>query len=832
MGGTETVAAFGVIAVGWALVHFLWQGALLHVALLAALRFIPTARIQLRYALALVALLLMAIAPAATLMLTVQQSDVVLDGLVAGAAPEGSGTAPMLPSLTALRAGAADLPREVRLVELPALVGAEAVALRARAVPLLPWVVYTWLAGASLFTLRLLGGARSASRLRTHGLTPAPRWLASATARLADRLGLGHARVMVSARAPVPMVVGALRPVVLVPASVLSGLPPTQLELIIAHELAHIRRWDVLVNYVQCAIEAVLFYHPSVWMVSRLVRAEREHCCDAAAVATCEDPVGYARALSELAMLSRPLNVGAAATGGPLVTRVRRVLGRIESPLAPLGVSVAACVMAVILGAGSAYALQTSDDQVARVVTNPALASRLVGDEIHALLRRAHELPAAERLVLLEALAPVAADEAQARDLFLYAAATLPPSEQAVAVDRLLAQADGSDRDGAASGMVVVGPNEVPNFRSVGFMAAPLLEPGFDLGRARLAGHDGGEFPPGRQFVYIQSLVPPGSGLDRSRLLERIDFERFRGVGFSSPERFHILLVKSATIDYSMPPYSDLDFTLEELLEHPDAVKVEGPWSLWVDAANLVTYRISIINAPLADDAVLSANAASQFACVEDGKVVGTVAGYWPAASDEHLIELFDACLGGVWGAEWDITPYAAGRLAPAFELSDGAGGRLSLADLSGRPFVLVAPAPMAQEPVTVPEGAFITRAVEPAAADRVSQLEALIRETAVDARLVVVALPYAHGGVVMEAGEVAVELRKQLGVHVYEDASGTFMFRYAQFVSRQNPVLLVGGDGLIVDAYVDMPTGEVAFLDIQGPSLSEGLQRLLASTP
>ena len=92
----------------------------------------------------------------------------------------------------------------------------------------------------------------------------------------------------------VPTVIGWLRPVVLMPASALSGMGPQQLEAILAHELAHIRRHDYLVNLLQTVVETLLFYHPAVWWLSGRIRVERENCCDDLAVSLCGDPYAYA----------------------------------------------------------------------------------------------------------------------------------------------------------------------------------------------------------------------------------------------------------------------------------------------------------------------------------------------------------------------------------------------------------------------------------------------------------------------------------------------------------------------------------------------------------
>lgn len=114
---------------------------------------------------------------------------------------------------------------------------------------------------------------------------------------------------------------------ILLPVGALAGLPPQQLEAIIAHELAHIRRHDYLVNLLQAVIEALLFYHPAVWWVSRQIRQEREHCCDDLAVAVSGDLMTYARALLEMEQLRAAApQLAVAAYGGLLMNRIQRLL--------------------------------------------------------------------------------------------------------------------------------------------------------------------------------------------------------------------------------------------------------------------------------------------------------------------------------------------------------------------------------------------------------------------------------------------------------------------------------------------------------------------------
>src|SRR5208282_2469549 len=120
-------------------------------------------------------------------------------------------------------------------------------------------------------------------------------------ARLAKRLAISRKVCLwESAIAHTPAVIGWIRPVVLLPASAISGLAPSQIEALLAHELAHIRRQDYLVNLLQTAIETLLFYHPATWWISRQIRNERENCCDDIAAKTTESPVIYARALAKL----------------------------------------------------------------------------------------------------------------------------------------------------------------------------------------------------------------------------------------------------------------------------------------------------------------------------------------------------------------------------------------------------------------------------------------------------------------------------------------------------------------------------------------------------
>ena len=154
------------------------------------------------------------------------------------------------------------------------------------------------------------------------------------------------------------------KPVIVLPLSALAGLSPWQVEAIIAHELAHIKRWDLLVNAFQIATETLLFYHPAVWWVNRVIRNEREHCCDDVAVAACGNAHDYARALAQLEE-SRSASVWAmAANGGVLSTRIGRLLGikRAAGSMSVAGLAVIGglCVAGVLLAGTTVAQLQSS----------------------------------------------------------------------------------------------------------------------------------------------------------------------------------------------------------------------------------------------------------------------------------------------------------------------------------------------------------------------------------------------------------------------------------------------------------------------------------------
>jgi len=218
----------------------------------------------------------------------------------------------------------------------------------------LSWIYLAWMMGVTGLTLRLVGGWLLVYRIKCLA-DPVHNGLRERVESLRQNLGIRHqVQVLRSALVRVPMVVGWFKPVVLIPGSLVTGIPAAELEALLAHELSHIRRYDYLVNGLQAFVETVFFFHPMVWWVSKRIRVEREHCCDDLAL-TAADKLTYTKALLELeehkgAGLTFSYS-GVRADGGHLVSRIRRLATPTESAGNPVvKLMSGAAVAAMIIG--------------------------------------------------------------------------------------------------------------------------------------------------------------------------------------------------------------------------------------------------------------------------------------------------------------------------------------------------------------------------------------------------------------------------------------------------------------------------------------------------
>lgn len=387
-----------VLALGWALIHFIWQGTLVALLLAGVLRVWREQSTNVRYVAACAALLLMFLLPPVTL------------AIISGSVPDEAGGG--LPSVIAAQPESQPMP--VERASFLALIRADngvaaSQAWPARFVSWLPWLILFWLAGVVCFSLRLIGGWLYTRRLMCHGTRPLAAQWQQRLRRLCLQLRVSHpVRLVESALVKVPTAIGWLRPVILLPVGALAGLTPQQLEAIIAHELAHIRRHDYLINLLQAVIETLLFYHPAVWWVSRRIRQEREHCCDDLAVAVCGDALTYARALLEMEQLRAATpQLAVAANGGMLMNRIQRLVGAPAPPtnrFTGLVASLIVLTTIVSVGVGAqimlpAFNSENADQQLVSVREREAGKSNASADTAGQPVRLTQAERAAEALL-------------------------------------------------------------------------------------------------------------------------------------------------------------------------------------------------------------------------------------------------------------------------------------------------------------------------------------------------------------------------------------------------------------------------------------------------
>jgi beta-lactamase regulating signal transducer with metallopeptidase domain len=321
-----------VRAIGWALLQFLWQGTAIGIVLVAALALLRRRSARSRYAVSCVALTLMVAAPlvtAATEYTRLQRDAAAYATAVAVVAAPIGAAAPSSASQPVGTPLAPHANRTTGVIGNRFNVAFSWSISRRQIDTWLPTAVLLWLGGVMALSARLLGGWIVAERLRRRFTRDIAPDLQARIKPLVETLGIRRrVRILESPLVDVPTMIGWLRPVVLLPAGVVTGLPTQQLDAIVAHELAHIARHDFIVNLAQTAVETLLFFHPAVWWVSHQIRVEREHCCDDVAVRVCGDRVAYARALASLEefRITR-MALALSAAGGALMNRVQRVLG-------------------------------------------------------------------------------------------------------------------------------------------------------------------------------------------------------------------------------------------------------------------------------------------------------------------------------------------------------------------------------------------------------------------------------------------------------------------------------------------------------------------------
>jgi len=339
---------------GWTLLHTLWQGAAVALLLALTLWILRRSSSDARYLAGCLAMAVMVALPVATFFLGPApvkswRIDEPLSGVEgpSDATPQAHQGRPTGGPIAG--PGGTPLPFETgKSLPTPSaandsVVDATGLALPARVAqvlePALPWLVLAWSAGVLLLSLRQVWGWIAVKRLKRLAIEPEERGLVETVAEVARAVRVSRpVKVLESMLVRVPTLIGWLRPVILLPVGLATGLTPEQLQAILAHELAHVRRYDYLVNLLQSLVETLLFYHPAVWYMAGRIRAERENCCDDVAVAAGAERVAYAELLLCLAQRSLTVRQGwQAAAGAALATtgapsqlrrRISRLTGR------------------------------------------------------------------------------------------------------------------------------------------------------------------------------------------------------------------------------------------------------------------------------------------------------------------------------------------------------------------------------------------------------------------------------------------------------------------------------------------------------------------------
>lgn len=349
---------------GWTLVHFLWQGAAV-AALAEALFYLLRHRSAAsRYWTACLIFFGMVALPVVTFCVVHVETPRIVEfqeSISRIVAPLPGTSAPRPPEEPSAPISGLSFAEPPPALPTPSVPWHERVASRVQ--PYLPIMVGIWILGVIALSLRHLCGWVLVQRMKRRCLDPIGERIQQQAAALADRIRISRpVRVFTSTLAAAPLTIGWIRPMILLPAGALTGLTPAQLEAILAHELAHIRRFDYPINLLQTLVETLLFYHPAVWRLSKRIRIERENCCDDIAVEVCGDPVAYAKALAEVADLQTRPALTLGMGDGSLIDRVRRLVGRTHEEEARSSAGWASGVLAVVLlGAVSCIAVPQSE---------------------------------------------------------------------------------------------------------------------------------------------------------------------------------------------------------------------------------------------------------------------------------------------------------------------------------------------------------------------------------------------------------------------------------------------------------------------------------------
>lgn len=308
-----------ISALGWAIVHSIWQGAAVAILLGAALLFLSPKSARLRYLLAVGALLILTAFSVKTFMYYHSEYS------------ELSSNEFNFTTLSFENNNNAEVQLSGSETSEISAIGKFFSEFKSYFDEHLHLVVSIYLIGLLFLMLKLMGGLILTLRLRNVGFSNPEPHFQNSVVKIAKRLGIKRKIELLESRlVSIPVTIGQLKPLILMPIGTLTGIPSAQLEAILAHEIAHIRRADYLINIFQSVIEVLFFFNPSVWWISGIIRDERENICDDLAIEVCGESLILVKALvtvSELNYTNRNLVMAALGNKNKLYRRINRMMG-------------------------------------------------------------------------------------------------------------------------------------------------------------------------------------------------------------------------------------------------------------------------------------------------------------------------------------------------------------------------------------------------------------------------------------------------------------------------------------------------------------------------
>jgi beta-lactamase regulating signal transducer with metallopeptidase domain len=325
-----------LLALGWMIVHALWQIAAVGLMLWLTLQIFGKKSAAFKYRLSISALAVISVLALGTFIYSIPESN------------------PMAPEATSLSASLDQWMQtdSGHLIEAPS----DWMIVSKRIENWIPTLVQVWFLGAMLFLVRLATSLADIRNLRQKQHDPAESvWQQVLDKQLTSLKMSKPVQLLKSIHVDVPMTYGVWKPVILIPAGLFFQLSPLQLEAIIAHELAHIKRYDFLVNLVQSILEVVFFFHPIFWWVNKTAKEQRENACDDLAISMGASPkdlaYGLANVLNHAKNPTPEMVMAAAKTKNPTLERIKRIMGVKTSSSQPTTITSMTMMITLLLGA-------------------------------------------------------------------------------------------------------------------------------------------------------------------------------------------------------------------------------------------------------------------------------------------------------------------------------------------------------------------------------------------------------------------------------------------------------------------------------------------------